>query len=146
MRIQVITIKGKLMTLDKQDHQLIKEAKQASKNAYAPYSNFKVGTALLLANGEIIIGANVENCSYSPTNCAERSALFAAYSQGFRKGDITKIVVVTDTPIAASPCGVCRQVMSELIESECPIILTNYAETDIKISNIKELLPYTFTL
>jgi len=126
------------------NEKLIQKARQALENAYAPYSNFKVGAALLLKNGEVIIGANVENCAYGPTNCAERSALFAAYSQGFRKKDITKIAVITDTPIAASPCGTCRQVMSELLELDCPIVLANLANTDTKISDIKELLPYLF--
>ena len=74
--------------------QLILEAKMARNNAYAPYSKFQVGAALELASGEIITGANVENASYGLCNCAERSALFAAYSKGVRKGDIVKMMII----------------------------------------------------
>lgn len=123
---------------------LIDKAIEASNNAYAPYSNFKVGAALLMKDGSYILGANVENCAYGPSNCAERSALFAAYSQGFRKTDIVSAAVITDTPSAASPCGTCRQVISELLNLDCPIILSNRSKTDIKETNIKELLPYLF--
>jgi cytidine deaminase len=101
------------------NNQLIDLAIKASKNAYAPYSKFKVGAAVLLKNGEIITGANIENCSFGLTNCAERSALFYTYSQGFRKEEILKIAVITDTEMAASRCGACRQVMSELLNSDC---------------------------
>ncbi len=127
------------------NNQLIDLAIKASKNAYAPYSKFKVGAAVLLKNSEIITGANVENCSFGLTNCAERSALFYTYSQGFRKEEILKIAVIADTKMAASPCGACRQVMSELLSSDCPIILSNKSKSDIKETTTEELLPYSFT-
>jgi cytidine deaminase len=127
------------------NNQLIDLAIKAPKNAYAPYSKFKVGAAVLLKNGEIITGANIENCSFGLTNCAERSALFYTYSQGFRKEEILKIAVITDTEMAASPCGACRQVMSELLNSDCPIILSNKSKSDIKETTTEELLPYSFT-
>ena len=128
------------------DEQLIDKAIAAAQNAYAPYSNFKVGAVVVLDDDTIIPGANVENAGYSLTNCAERSALFAVYSQGYKKENIKKIAVVTDTDTFGSPCGACRQVMSELLELDCPIILSNFKKSDIKITNIKELLPFMFTL
>ena len=125
---------------------LIEKAIEAFHNAYAPYSNFKVGSALLMKNGEIVLGANIENCAYGPSNCAERSALFSAYSQGFTKEDITMIAIVTDTPKASTPCGVCRQVIAELMDKDCPIILSNLDQTDISETNIEKLLPDSFVL
>ena len=128
------------------EQKLLEEARKVSKNAYTPYSNFKVGAAILLKNGTIITGANVENCAYGPTNCAERSAMFYAFSQGYRKEDIEMMAVITDTETPASPCGVCRQVMSELLTPECPLILGTLSNDEIMISDIKTLLPYSFTL
>jgi cytidine deaminase len=125
---------------------LIKKAIEAFHNAYAPYSNFKVGSALLMKNGEIVLGANIENCAYGPSNCAERSALFSAYSQGFTKEDITMIAIVTDTPKASTPCGVCRQVIAELMDKDCPIILSNLDQSDIRETDIEKLLPDSFVL
>jgi cytidine deaminase len=131
---------------DKHDKQLIEHAKKAYNNAYAPYSNFKVGAALLLKNGEIISGANVENCTLGLTICAERNAIFYAYSQGYRKDDILKIAITADTKKAVSPCGACRQIMSEHLNKDCSILLTNINNDDKFETNIKELLPYTFSL
>ncbi|ASG67844.1 cytidine deaminase [Francisella halioticida] len=125
---------------------LISKAIEAFHNAYAPYSNFKVGSALLMKNGKIILGANIENCAYGSSNCAERSALFSAYSQGYIKEDILMIAVVTDTPKASTPCGVCRQVIAELMDKYCPIILSNLDQLDIRETNIKKLLPDSFVL
>ena len=124
---------------------LIDKAIEASKNAYSKYSKFNVGAALLMNDGNIIIGANIENASFGLTNCAERSALYSAYSQGYIKEDIVKIAVVAHTEKAISPCGACRQVMSELLNVKCPIILSNIDKTDVKLTNIKELLPYMFS-
>ena len=133
------------MTISKQDNKLIAAAKKVYENAYAPYSKFKVGAALLMKDGKIISGANVENGSFGLSNCAERTAMFYAYSQGYNKDDIVKMAVVANTDKAISPCGACRQVISELLNQDCPIILTNISGTDIKVSNSKELLPYTFS-
>ncbi len=122
---------------------LIKEAIKAREKAYAPYSKFKVGAAILLKNGEVIHGANIENASYGLSNCAERSALFSLYSKGFKKEDIKEMAIVGDTNQPISPCGACRQVMNELLPKETSIYLTNL-KGDLKKTTIKELLPYSF--
>ena len=114
------------------------------KNAYAPYSNFQVGAAVELKNGKTVIGSNIENASYGLTNCAERSALFSVYSMGFRKEDIVRILIVGDTKTPVSPCGACRQVISELMEKDSEVVLTNLNK-DCLIYKVSELLPYSFT-
>ncbi len=128
------------------NNQLIDTAIEAAKNAYVPYSKFNVGAAILMKDGTILKGANVENASFGLCNCAERTVLFYAYAQGYRKEDIIKLAVVADTSEGVSPCGACRQVMSELLELECPILLSNIKKTDVKETNIQELLPYIFKL
>ena len=123
---------------------LQKAAIKAMENAYVPYSHFKVGAALLLKDGSIVLGCNVENASYGLCNCAERTALFKAYSDGVKKDDILAISIAgaTDTPI--SPCGACRQVMAELLNPETPVYLTN-VKGDLKEMTVEELLPYSFS-
>ncbi len=128
--------------MDKKE--LIKQAVKAMGNAYTPYSKFNVGCSILLKDGNVITGANIENASYGLTNCAERSALFAAYSQGYRQDDIVSMAIVGDTDTVISPCGACRQVISELVSDDTEIILTNLKE-DIKIVNKHDLLPFGFT-
>lgn len=123
--------------------QLIKEAIIARDNTYSPYSNFGVGAALLMNDGRIIHGANIENASYGLSNCGERSALFAAYSQGYQKNDILAMAITANTDGPISPCGACRQVMNELLNKETPIYLTNLKGA-LKETNIKALLPYAF--
>ncbi len=123
----------------------IKEAIAASKKAYAPYSKFNVGAALELKDGTIIHGANIENSSYGLSSCAERNALFSLISQGYDKADIVSITVTGNTKGPISPCGACRQVMSELLPKGTPVFLTNL-EGDVKKMNIEELLPYGFDL
>ena len=93
------------------DDDLIEAAWLTRENAYAPYSDFKVGAALLGADGEIITGCNVENISYGLTNCAERVAIGAAVARGIRS--FRKVAVVADTALPISPCGACRQVLAE---------------------------------
>ncbi|APC96838.1 cytidine deaminase [Francisella frigiditurris] len=134
------------MTITNEDNILIDKAYEAFLNAHAPYSKFKVGAALLMKDGNIINGANVENCTFGLTNCAERTAIFYAFSQGYRKNDIVKIAVLADTEKAVSPCGACRQIMSEHLTLDCPIILTNITKSDIVETNIRELLPYIYEL
>lgn len=124
-------------------NKLVKEAILARNKAYTPYSKFNVGAALLLKDGTVIHGANIENASYGLSNCAERSALFSAYSQGFKKEDIVGLAVVADTEKPVSPCGACRQVINELIEKDTPVYLANL-KGDIKEVTIEELLPYSF--
>ena len=114
------------------------------KNSYSPYSKFAVGACALLKNGEIIYGANIENASYGLTNCAERSTLFAVYSQGYRKNDIVGFMIIGRTDDVISPCGACRQVMSELMEPDTPVYLANINGKIRKYLN-RELLPYNFT-
>lgn len=122
--------------------QLLEEAKKAREFAYVPYSKFKVGAALLTEDGQIIRGCNVENASYGLCNCAERTALFKAYSDGVTKFKAMAIVADTDGPCA--PCGACRQVISELTPKGMPIYLTNL-KGDVLETNIETLLPGAFT-
>lgn len=109
-------------------------------NAYAPYSKFLVGAALLDSNGNIHTGCNVENASYGLTNCAERAAVAAATAAGCR--DIVLCVVVTDTAKPASPCGACRQVLSEC-NPTMHILCTTLSRDDAWYS-LDELLPHAF--
>lgn len=123
--------------------QLIDHAFSAMKNSYAPYSNFHVGAALACKDGRVYYGANIENASYGATNCAERSAMFSAYSNGVRKDDIEAIAIVADGNTIASPCGICRQVMAELLPLDAPVYMSNGKENlDVMV---KDLLPYAFT-
>lgn|SRR5690606_5428448 len=123
----------------------IEEAKKAQKKAYVPYSKFKVGAAILLKDGTYIHGANIENGSYGLTSCAERNALFSLISQGYDVNDIVEITIIGDSKNPISPCGACRQVMSELLPKHTPIYLTNKLGQS-KTTSIKELLPYGFDL
>ena len=130
--------------IEKEIKKLYDGALLGYRNAYAPYSKFQVGACALLKNGEIIYGANVENASYGLTNCAERSTLFAVYSKGYRKNDISAFLIIGNTNDVISPCGACRQVMSELLNPETPVYLANIKGKVVKYLN-KDLLPYTFT-
>jgi cytidine deaminase len=123
---------------------LVQLAKDNLKNSYSPYSHFPVSAVLELKNGEIYKGINVENAAYGLANCAERSALFAAYSQGVRKQDIRRLLVYTDHPYFVSPCGSCRQVIRELMEDDAEIILANN-KGETKVYRNIELLPFGFT-
>lgn len=119
---------------------LYEKALEASKKSYSPYSNFPVGAAILLSDGKIITGANIENRSYGLTNCAERSAVFSAVSQGFT--DFVAIAIATpksDYPVG--PCGACRQVISEFANPEMPIFFgPDYKKAVVK--TIGELYPF----
>ena len=123
--------------------ELIHEAFEAMKNAYAPYSNYHVGACILTKDGKLYYGANIENASYPAGVCGERSAIFAAYSRGVRKEDIEALAIVSDGKRIGAPCGVCRQVLSELLEQHTPIILSNGKET--KVTDIAALLPDQFS-
>ncbi len=121
---------------------LLKEAFEAMDNAYAPYSKYHVGACVLCKDGRTFKGANIENASFGATNCGERTAIFSAYANGLRKDDIVALAIVSDGKRLAAPCGICRQVLSELLNQDTPIILSNgkdYMET-----NIAELLPMQF--
>ncbi|HHU79985.1 MAG: cytidine deaminase [Bacilli bacterium] len=113
-------------------------------NAFAIYSKFKVGALLVLKDGSFIGGSNIENASYGLTNCAERSALFAAYSEGYRKDDILELIVLTNTKVPSSPCGACRQVVVELMNQDATVTMINLEGNKVQMK-VKELLPGAFT-
>jgi cytidine deaminase len=125
-----------------EEKQLIKEALNAREMAYVPYSTFKVGAALLAKDGTVYKGCNIENAGYSMTNCAERTAFFKAISEGVR--DFVKLAVVADTEGPCSPCGACRQVISEFCDPEMEVILTNL-KGDVQVTTVSELLPGAFS-
>ena len=129
------------------DRELIKEAKEATKGSYAPYSHFNVGAALLTADGKVYSGCNIENAAYSPTNCAERTAFFKAISEGEREFSAIAIVGGKNLDFSdfCPPCGVCRQVMSEFCDGDFRIILGRNDE-EYKVYTLKELLPLSFDL
>lgn len=122
--------------------QLIDEAIAASKQAHVPYSHFHVGAALLTTGGKIYRGCNIENASYGLTNCAERTAIFKAVSEGDKQFSAIAVVGDTDGPI--SPCGACRQVLAEFCDDHTQIILANL-KGDFVITNINEILPGYFS-
>jgi cytidine deaminase len=122
--------------------ELIQEAFQALQHSYSPYSHCPVGAAVLTRDGEITYGANIENASYPASNCAERSALYAAYSKGYTREDITALAIVSNGRRIAAPCGVCRQVLHELLHPDTPIYLSNGSEE--KTVTIQELMPMAF--
>src|SRR5476649_1456033 len=125
--------------------QLIAEAAAARLKAYTPYSNFKVGAALLSNDGRVFQGCNVENSSYGLCNCAERTAFFSAVAQGYQPGDFSQLVVIGDTDGPIAPCGACRQVIIELGGPELTIRLGNLNGA-IRDTTAREQLPDAFYL
>lgn len=123
--------------------ELMKQAKLAMEKAYVPYSRFKVGCALMDAEGRIHHGCNIENAAFGPTNCAERTAMFRAVADGHQPRSFLAMAVVGDTEGPISPCGVCRQVMSELCAPDMPIFLTNL-KGDVLQTTAAQLLPGAF--
>lgn len=126
--------------------ELVKLAFGAMQKAYAPYSGYKVGAALLSKSGAVYSGCNIENAAYGPTNCAERTAFFKAVSEGEKEFSKIAVVggkdgVVTDMFM---PCGVCRQVMAEFCESDFEIIVAK-SEDDFSSFSLAELLPFGFS-
>lgn len=133
------------------NEKLILKAIEAAKNSYSPYSKFKVGAALLTNDNEIFLGCNIENSSFSLTNCAERTAIFKAISEG--KKDFKAIAIMgsaTDTfSEYCTPCGACRQVLAEFCKPDFKIILGCMKEEnkiEVKEYTLKELLPENFRL
>ena len=126
------------------DLQLMQLAVEAREMAYAPYSGFRVGAALLAKSGKVYKGCNVENAAYSPTNCAERTALFKAVSEGEREFVAIAIVGGMYEAIAdfCAPCGVCRQVLAEFCDKDFRVILGN--PDQIKVYTFEEILPFAF--
>ncbi len=129
------------------DKELVEKAKKAAEKAYAPYSGFTVGAALLGKSGRVYLGCNIENAAYTPTNCAERTAFFKAVSEGER--EFVKIAVVggreLDFSRYCTPCGVCRQVMSEFCGEDFTVVLGKN-EGEPKVMTLGELLPCGFSL
>lgn len=126
---------------EKQIKELIVIAKKAREQSYSPYSKFPVGAALLCRDGTIYTGTNIENASYSLTNCAERTAIFKAISEG--NSQYRAIAVVADTDRPVPPCGACRQVIHEFCD-DIVIIISNIKD-DYKVFKIKDLLPGAFS-
>lgn len=124
---------------------LLRHASAAREKAYTPYSKFKVGCALLDADGHIHHGCNVENAAYGPTNCAERTALFRAVADGKPPRSFTALAVIGDTAGPISPCGICRQVMAELCAPDMPVYLANL-KGDVLQTTVAALLPGAFSL
>ena len=127
------------------DLELIRFAKEAREQAYAPYSGFLVGAALLCADGTVYTGCNIENAAYSPTNCAERTAFFKAVSEGKRAFVAMAIVAGPRAGklSTTAPCGVCRQVMAEFCKPDFRILLSREGE-DYTCHALAELLPHGF--
>ncbi len=123
--------------------ELVAKAIEARERSYSPYSKFKVGAALLTKDGEVYLGTNIENASYPVSMCAERNAIFNAYCNGVEYENIEAIAIVADTEEPVSPCGMCRQVLSELFPRDANIYLANL-DGMIKVTTIDELLPYAF--
>ncbi|NLZ48419.1 MAG: cytidine deaminase [Clostridiales bacterium] len=122
---------------------LIKEAIEARNRAYAPYSNFYVGAAVLTQDGKIYTGCNIENASYGATNCAERTAIFKAVSEGSKT--VTAVAIVGDLNSFTYPCGICRQVIVEFALDENIDIILAKNEKEYIIVKLKEILPGAFT-
>jgi len=123
---------------------LLAAAEKASKNAYAPYSHFPVGAAILLKSGDVISGANVENASFGLTLCAERSAVVKAITAG--KKDFQAIAVwAKQRPFGAiTPCGACRQVLAEFFGKDASVVMADPETGKLRILSVEALLPYGF--
>jgi cytidine deaminase len=120
---------------------LIEAARLAMQQAYVPYSHFHVGAALLTDSRKIFTGFNIENAAYSVSICAERTALFKAFSEGERSFAALAVIAESGRPVP--PCGACRQVMSELCPADMPVILTN-TSGDLRNTTVSALLPGAF--
>ena len=126
-------------------NELLRVAVSAAKQAHAPYSNFKVGAALLCDDGTVFPGCNVENASYGLTNCAERTAVFSAVAAGNKI--FAAMAIVADGESVPYPCGACRQVLSEFCSGEFPVTVANVSSLDDSVTiRFDELLPHRFEL
>lgn len=130
---------AKITELSESEQRLVEAAAHARSFSYSPYSHFAVGAAVMTSDGEIYSGCNIENQAYSVTNCAERTAIFNAVSEGH--DDITLLAVIADTPAPTAPCGACRQVIAEF---GIPNIIMANTMGDVKVVTIDELLPAAF--
>ena len=125
------------------NRELLTEAKKARLKSYAPYSKFQVGAALLTKDGKVYHGCNIENAAYTPTNCAERTAVFKAVSEGER--EFRAIAVCGDAEEYLAPCGVCRQVLLEFTEPEKFVVLMAAKSGEYRKMTLAELLPASFS-
>ncbi len=123
---------------------LIDTAIEVLNNSYSPYSNFPVAAAILMKDDKIITGVNVENASFGATNCAERSAIFTAVSQGYKKEDFVEIAIVSKLDRPVPPCGICRQVLCEFFELSANVHMSSVTKKT-KTVTLKDLLPYDFS-
>ena len=124
--------------------QLIEKAKEARELSYSPYSHFAVGAAVETKDGQVFLGANIENSSYPLCMCAERNALYNAYMHGYKKEDLKALALCAATDEPCSPCGACRQVISEIFPADAPIYMSNL-KGDVQETTIEELLPFAFS-
>lgn len=131
-------------TLDPKVQELINAAIKVRNNAYCPYSNFAVGAALRTKTGEIITGCNIENGTFAPSVCAERSAICKAISDGFREYESLAVVAYQETEFT-SPCGTCRQTLSEFCHKDMPIYLAKPSPARVMVTSLSKLLPHAFT-
>ncbi|WP_024406962.1 cytidine deaminase [Streptococcus suis] len=121
---------------------LIELAVKNSQKAYVPYSKFPVSAVLVAKTGEIFTGVNIENASFGLTNCAERTAIFKAISEGVK--DFSEIIIFGETEKPISPCGACRQVMAEFFDKDLKVTLVAKDKSTVEMT-VGELLPYSFT-
>ncbi len=122
------------------EEKLMEVARKYRENAYAPYSKFKVGAAVLAGSGRVYGGCNIENSSYPLGNCAERTAIFKAVSEG--ENELEALAVVADTDGPCAPCGACRQVIAEF---GIPRIIMGNMKGEVRIATLEELLPFAFS-
>jgi len=122
---------------------LVNKAIHGRDFAHAPYSNFKVGAAVLLKDGNVIFGCNVENASYPNGSCAETTTLNKMISEGYKKEDAIAFAIVGQAKRPISPCGLCRQVMSELLPQDTPVVLSTLSKEYV-FTTVEKLLPYSF--
>ena len=124
--------------------EIVTKAIEGMNKSYSPYSKFAVGAALLMKDGNYITGANIENAAFGVCICAERSTMFTAHNLGYDlKHDVVKMCIVGNTALPISPCGSCRQVMSELLDENLVVDLAN-TKGDTKEVTVGDLLPYSF--
>jgi cytidine deaminase len=128
--------------MEKQE--LINQALDALKLSYSPYSHFKVAAAIVMKNGDVVKGANIENASYGLSMCAERNTVFKAHLDGYQKEEMVAMALVCDGHELPYPCGACRQVLSELFPLDAPIYITNIYQEKELTTSVRELLPYIF--